>query len=156
MHHFQYITKMATLAEYRSKLRYLSQREVVQERTQLFQDINGDAFYPLKWWQNDMRLAFWRKPIGDTDTFKLLLFFLGNGCSPVLFKDWIMLSQFWATPATAEKRARQIDFVLNNADTKAQSWFYYDLDHQKLLYLNGLPRKTDNPDKRQNPAGRTL
>lgn len=153
---YNFSTKMATLAEYRSTQRYLSKQEVVQQRLQLFHSINGNAFFPLNWWPEDIRMAFWKKPISDTDTFKLVLFFLGNGCSPYLFNNWIMLSQFWANYATAEKRARQIDFILNNADTKANSWFYYDMDHKKLLYLNGLPRcEPNNARRRNNPAGRT-
>ena len=141
---------MATLADYCNTLRYLSRREIIQERQDLFKDINGNAFFPLKWWPGDMQLMFWKKPIGDSDTFKLLLFLLGNGCSPyLLLKKWIMLSQFWATHSTAEKRARQIDFILNNADSKAHTWFYYHLDHCKHLYLNGLPRDKKNNGQRR-------
>ena len=56
-----------------------------------------NAFFPLKWWPMDMQLKFWKKPIGDKDTFQLVLFLLGNGCAPYLLKRWIMLSQLWAT-----------------------------------------------------------
>ena len=135
---------MSTLAEYRDTLRYLSREEITQERLDLFKEINGNAFLPVKCWPSDMQLTFWKKPIGDRDTFKLVLFLLGNGCSPYLLKKWIMLSQFWAGHPTAEKRARQIDFILNNADYKAHTWFYYDIDYRKHLYLNGLPRDQTN------------
>ena len=63
--------------------------------------------------------------VGERDTFKLMLFCLGNGCSPNLITKWILLSQTWA-PDKAEKRARQIDYILNNADTNRSTWFYYD------------------------------
>ena len=139
---------MSTLTEYRDTLRYLSRKEITQERLDIFKEINGNAFFPVKWWPIDMQLTFWRKPIGDKDTFKLVLFLLGNGCSPYLLKRWIMLSQFWAGHPIAEKRARQIDFILNNADCKAQTWFYYDVDHQKHLYLNGLPRDKPNGQRK--------
>ena len=57
------------------------------------------------------------EPMGDTETFKLPLFFIGNGSAPILFTEWILLAQYWAESAqNAEKRARQIDFVVNNAD----------------------------------------
>ena len=58
--------------------------------------------------------------MGDTaDTFKLVLFLIGNGCEPGLIRRWIMLAQHWAeSPVKAEKRARQVDFVLNNAEQK--------------------------------------
>ena len=36
-------------------------------------------------------MDFWRKPIGDRDTFKLMLFCLGNGCSPNLISRWILV-----------------------------------------------------------------
>ena len=83
---------------------------------------------------------FLAKPIGDVGTFKLMLFVLGNGCSPNLMLRWILTSQTWS-PEKAEKRARQIDFILNNEDGKRKQWFYFDLDHGKLLYLNGLPKQ---------------
>ena len=131
---------MATLREYRETVTYLSRREVSRERADLFKTLNGDAFFPIKLWPEEMRMAFWRKPIGDKDTFKLVFFCIGNGCSPNLISRWILLAQSWA-PEKAETRARQVDFVLNNADQKRSSWFYYDLDHRKLLCLNGLPKQ---------------
>lgn len=132
---------MAALRMYREKIRYLSTSEVVQQRREIFKTLNGDAFFPLKRWPEDMRLMFWKKPIGDKQTFKLLLFCIGNGCSPELICPWIMLSQTWATPATAEKRARQVDFIMNNVDTKRHCWFYFDMDYGKMLHLNGLPKE---------------
>lgn len=70
---------MAALRIYREKIRYLSSREVVQQRREIFRTLNGDAFFPLKRWPEDMRLLFCKKPIGDQKTSKLLMFCLGNG-----------------------------------------------------------------------------
>ena len=128
---------MSWVNEYRETIRYLSKAEVIAERRELFRIINGDAFFPLSSWPRDSRLAFWKKPIGDRETFKLMLFCLCNGCSPPLICRWIFLSQTWA-PNKAEKRARQPDFFLNNAEAKRGTWFYFDLDHNKRLYLNGV------------------
>ena len=132
---------MAALRLYREETRLLSRAEVVEERRQLTRVIDGDAFFPLKSWPKEMRLIFWRKPMGDTETFKLVLFLIGNGCEPTLIRRWIMLAQHWAdSTVKAEKRARQVDFVLNNAEQKSHLWFYFDVDYNKLLYLNGLPK----------------
>ena len=128
---------MAAVNEYRTRIRLLSRTEVVNERKEVFKVINGDAFFPLKSWPDDIRLTFWQKPIGDVGTFKLMLFAIGNGCSPDLIRPWILLSQMWATTATAEKRARQMDFIFNNCEQKKDQWFYYDVDARKLLFLNG-------------------
>ena len=68
-----------------------------------------------------------------------MMFCLGNGCAPQLITHWIILSQSWL-PMKAEKRARQLDFILNNVDAKRNTWFYFDLDYGKWLHLNGLLR----------------
>ena len=78
--------------------------------------------------------------MGDKETFKLLLFFHGNGCNPEIISRLILLAQSWASSqVTAQKRERQIQFVNNNVDSKRHQWFYYDLDYRKLLYFKGLP-----------------
>ena len=59
------------------------------------------------------------KTMGDTETFKLVIFLIGNGCEPSLIRRWTMLAQHWAeSTAKAEKRVRQVDFVLNNTEQK--------------------------------------
>ena len=39
---------MATIHECRTRIRFLSRSEVVQERKELFRIINGDALFPIK------------------------------------------------------------------------------------------------------------
>lgn len=34
-----------------------------------------------------------------------------------------------------------MDFILNNMDQKSGTWFYFDIDYGKWLYLNGLPKQ---------------
>jgi len=71
---FDYFTtrvNMATFNLYKEKYRYLSRSEVVEERREIFHSINGDAFFSLDWWPEDMKFLFWKKPIGDLDTFKV-------------------------------------------------------------------------------------
>jgi len=119
-------------------------KEVVERRRELMKIIDGDAFFPLKSWPKEMKLIVWNKPMKDEETFKLLLFLIGNGCSPDLFRRWIVLAQYWATSwQRAKKRARQVDFVLNNVDQKRNSWFYFGIDYYRQLYLNGLPIEKD-------------
>ena len=133
---------MAALKMYREELRFLSKKEVSDRRRQLLKDLNGNAFFSLKLWPKEMQAVFWKKPMGDTETFKLALFFIGNGCASTLFTEWILLAQYWAeSPQKAEKRARQIDFVVNNADWQNKKWFYFDVDYNKLLHLNGMPEQ---------------
>ena len=133
---------MAALKMYRQEIRLLSKKEVSDRRRELLTDINGNAFFSLKLWPKEMQALFWKKPIGHTETFKLALFLIGNGCAPILFTEWILLAQYWAeSPQKAEKRARQIDVVVNNADSQNNKWFYFDIDYNKLLHLNGKPKQ---------------
>ena len=133
---------MAALKMYREEIRLLSKKEVSDRRKDILKDLNGNAFFPLKLWPKEMQAVFWKKPMGDTETFKLVLFFLGNGCAPILFTEWMLLAQYWAeSPQKAEKRARQIDFVVNNADSQNNKWFYFDIDYNKLLHLSGKPKQ---------------
>jgi len=133
---------MSAVKMYRQEIRLLSKKEVSERRRELLKDMNGNAFFPLKQRPRDMQAVFWKKPMGDTQTFKLAVFLIGNGCAPNLFTEWILLAQYWAeSPQKAEKRARQIDFVVNNADNQSSKWFYFDIDYNKLLHLNGKPKQ---------------
>ena len=70
------------------------------------------------------------KPLGDTDTFKISLFLIGNGCAPYLVFKWIMSKQVWASDRkTVEKRANQLNYLLQHMEEKGHKWFYYDLHH---------------------------
>ena len=53
----QYLN-MAAIQEYRTRI-FLSRNEVVQERKELFRNINDDAFFPIKSWPADMKMIFW-------------------------------------------------------------------------------------------------
>ena len=73
-------------------IRDLTRARLIDKRRHLLTLLNGDAFYPISSWPHDIQLLFWKKPIGATDNFKLMLFFLDNGCSPQLITEWILTS----------------------------------------------------------------
>ena len=113
---------------------YFTLQEVVERRTELFKLINGNVFFPLKEWL----LSFWTKPLSDTDSFKMMLFLIGNGLAPRLAAEWVMLSQFWTRDhEKMKKRASQADFVLTNLESKKNEWFYFDVIHGRSVYLGG-------------------
>ena len=139
-----WITTHSTLHFYQHHLRNFSRTSIIQQRLQLFNSFNGDAFYPFSVWPQEYKLIFWKKTVSDKDTFKLFLFLIGNGCSPHLISHWILTSQLWPTNKKGEKRARQLDFLLSNMDNKSHIWFYFDLHCEEWLYLNGQKRSTNN------------
>ena len=107
-----------------------SKERIIRRRKELLEVLNGDIFYHMNVWPQQYILKFWNKPISDQETFELFLFFIGNGCSPYIAGEWILLSQYWADSRRKEKRARQLDFIFDNKDPKAGIWFYYDLYHK--------------------------
>jgi hypothetical protein len=65
---------------------------------------------------------------------------VGNGGPPHIIIHWILTSQFWASEnqaRTLEKRARQMIYLKQNMEMKGHIWFYYDLHHSRVLYING-------------------
>ena len=70
---------MATLSLYRGEIRLLSRAEVVEERRQL-----ARRLLPIKIVAKGNAPHILEKTMGDTETFKLVLFLNGNGCEPNL------------------------------------------------------------------------
>ena len=111
---------------FNTSIQDLPRTRLIQKRRNLLTLLNGDAFYPLSTCPQHIQQLFWKKPIGDTDTFKLMLFFLGNGCSQHLTTEWILTPQHWTSIKKGIKRARQINFIISNLDSKGHIWFYYE------------------------------
>ena len=102
---------------FNTSIRDLRITRLIEKRRNLLTLLNGDSFHPLSTWPQDIQQLFWKKPIGDTDTFKLMLFFLCNGCLQHLITQWILTSQYWTTIQKEIKRARQINFINSNLDS---------------------------------------
>ena len=123
---------------YDTKMQMLDKMTVVKKRQELLTLLDGDVFYDISKWPWVMEQSFWRKPIGDVDVFKLLLFTIGNGCPPSFISEWIMLSQYWCfSREKCLKRGRQIDFIVKNMHCNSNKWYYFDLHVGHQLYLNG-------------------
>jgi len=73
---------ISTIQFFNSRIWQQSRQQITNERLQLFHLPNGNIFSSIHTWPTDKQQRFWRKPTGDNDTFKLLLFFIGNGCPP--------------------------------------------------------------------------
>ena len=116
--------------------------EVSSCRMQLFEEINGDVFFPLSQWPSNMKQCFWRKPMTDQDTFRFLLFMLGNGCSPFVISKWILSSQKWASYATTRRRCYQISWILDNMICKSSTWFSFDITAKMYLHMDSTHRRS--------------
>ena len=116
-----------------------SKNEISEKRRKIFEKINGDIFYPIESWPKELRLLFWKKPLSDRNTFKLILFLAGNGCSPWITYEWILTSTYWDRSKTI-KRWEQMKWINKNMEKHKNNWFYFDVFHNKHFYLNGSER----------------
>ena len=121
---------------FNTSIQDLPKTRIIQKGRHLLTLLNGDAFSPLSTWPQAIQQLVGKKPIGDTDTFKLLLFFLDNGYSWHLIAEWIPAIQHWTTLQRGVKGARQINCINNNLDSEANIWFYYDIHHATWLFFN--------------------
>ena len=120
-------------------LRY-SKEEICSKRRELLLLLDGDVFYHVNGWPTEMERILWKKPLSDEETFKLMLFLLGNGCGPQLTCEWILTSTYWDRQKT-RKRCDQMKWIFTNMDRYAARWFYFDMFHKIHLYVNGEERK---------------
>ena len=100
----------------------------------------GGIFYPINSWPIEFRLIFWKKPLSDKNTFKLILFLVGNGCSPWITYEWILTSTYWDRSKTT-KQWEQIKLINADMEKQKNDWFYFDMFHKIHLYFNGNERK---------------
>ena len=69
---------ISTIQFFNTRIWQQSRQQITNERLQLFYLLNGDVFYSIQTWPTNIQQLFGKKPTGDNDTFKLLLFFIGN------------------------------------------------------------------------------
>ena len=101
-----------------------SKKEISERRLVLLRDVDGDMFYLLSVWPENMRIPFWKKTISDEETFKLVLFLIGNACPPTLVTEWIVISTFWDKNKT-HKRWEQVNLIIKNMSKYERKWFYF-------------------------------
>ena len=139
---FMLLELQKDLLTYSTELQTKNVSEIRGERKQLFTLLNGDVFYNATCWPLWIKPLFWKIPISDANTFKLLTFFVGNGCPPRAISKWILTSQMWhLNHNRLDKRRRQILWI-NNFSHNRNNWFYFDMHCNRYLYLSGRNRST--------------
>lgn len=108
-------------------------------RQQLNEIIDGHAFFPINTWPNYIQRAFKNTPITDKQAFVLITFFYGNGCAPTLLAELIYSSQIDTKKIT--KRFHQFKWICSNLETHAHRWYYHDIFHNRMLYLDRTPKE---------------
>ena len=61
-----------------SKMCKISDNEFHRHRSAIVKSINGDLFFPLKVWPQDLKMLFFKMPLTDIGTFKIMTFLIGK------------------------------------------------------------------------------
>ena len=99
------VEHIPTLQYFNVHIWQLSRQLITTKQLQLFHPLNGYVFYTIRTWPTNIQQLFWKKPTGDNDSFKLMLFFIGNGYPPELIAKWILTSQHLALHSKGEKKS---------------------------------------------------
>jgi hypothetical protein len=134
----------ASVKDYQQTVLTFSYDNVSAERGELVNILNGDMFFDMKLWPAWTKRLFWKKPLTDEESFKLLCFFIGNGCPPLVIAKWILTSQFWQPQgilkSKVEKRTMQMNNFFIQLANREHEWFYFDMYLNLYLYMNGDKR----------------
>ena len=136
---------MASLSEqFEAKLnnfKNMSRQEIRRWRGKRLRLINEEEMVRIYHWPKYVRTVFLKRTeIGDTDTFLLLLFFLGNGYCPYRAGSWILSSYFQCgnpDVTRAQKRIRQFVWIVTNLPRNRSKWRYFDLQRRTIQYFEG-------------------
>lgn len=115
---------------------FQNKQSTVSTRKNLYNLLNGNIFYHINQWPIDIQIAFNNTPISDTDTFKIILFFFGNGCPPHYIIEHLYTSYAFQKNKI-QKRFYQIKWICNHLHTYDKKWHYHDIHLNKRLFLDG-------------------
>ena len=135
---YQYIVHTAFLKTEVQRILSLSDHEASALHTSNAEFLNGLAFFPICSWPEDILLLFHKSEIGDTDTFKFVLFAFGNNTCPHLLLNFLFI-KYWRNPTKIPKCILQIQWIIHSIPEKKHLWYYFDVTQSKYLHLDGSP-----------------
>lgn len=117
---------------------HMSRNQAMRWRRQYLQMIDGDLLAPIQLWPKYVRRIFFQTsfPVGDSQTFILYLFMIGNGLSPFVASKWVMSSFAVCTwqrrDRLLRKRIAQIKWIHTNIRNNMSHWRYFDLVEREI------------------------
>ena len=125
------------------KIQVWSKQKLMSVRREYMNSINGDELRPIYLWLRQIRRIFFqrRHRIKNAGVFQLILFFVGNGCSPERCGIWILLQhRLFASVDIVEvrikKRILQMGWIITNIEKYLSRWTYFDMSNRQILCFN--------------------
>ena len=136
MDSYNFFVSEAGIRQLKDFTRNLTPLNISAIRTEIQLELDGEVFFPYRSWPAQIRSIFNNCPLSDSQTFKLFLFLYGNGCPPITTMKYLCTSFFYS-PAKIDKRIYQIKYLCSNVHIKRDTWYYFDIHKNELIYLNG-------------------
>ena len=110
---YQHIVHTAFLKAEMQKILSLSDHEATALHTSNTDSLDGPAFFLIFSWPGDIRHLLHKSEIGDTNTFKFVLFAFGSNMSPHLFLNFLFI-KYRNTPGKIPKHILQIQCIIHS------------------------------------------
>ena len=116
---------------------------IMAERRRLIKLVNGDVFFPFQKWRVEEKNMFMTRPLDRVKLLKVMLFLLGNGCPPWIASQWCITSFWYADDRTrCSRKIATIQDILTRVWTKRSDYFYYDIEQNLYLHMDGNYRES--------------
>ena len=112
----------------------LTRARLIDKRRHLLTLLNGDEFYPISSWPRDIQLLFWKNRL---ETLTLSSWWCYSWVMTVHLNSLLDSHISTLGYTKGEKRARRINFITKNLNSKSNIWFYYDIYQalEMLIYI---------------------
>ena len=120
------------------KILSLSEHEDSELHNSNTESLDGLASFPINSSPGDIHNLFHKSEIGDTDTFKFILFAFGKYMSHHLLLNFLLI-KYRNNPGKIPKRILQIQWIIHSTSKRKHSWYYFDVTQSKYLHLDGSP-----------------
>ena len=120
------------------KILSLSDHEASALHSSNTESLDGLAFFSISSWTGYIQHLFHKSEIGDTDTFKFIVFAFGNNMSPHLLLNFLFI-KYRKNPTKIPKGILQIQWIIHSTSEKKHLWYYFDVSQSKYLHLDGSP-----------------
>ena len=116
-------------------MRFWSVQRMTQYRSDKVRELEDNGLLSLPFWPTDIRQIFFKQTVlTDSDTRKIILFFMGNQLCFLTCGRWLISCHLVASWPSWDRRdlvviktVHQLYWIYKHAETHALTWTYFDV-----------------------------
>ena len=113
------------------KILFLSEHEASELHNSNTESLDHLPFFPKNSWSGGIQDLFHKSKIGDTDTFKFVIFAFGNNMSPYLLLNFLFI-KYRKSPGKIPKRILKIQWTFHSIPEKKHLQYYFDVTQSNI------------------------